>query len=292
LTICSINVDVVTQITRYGGRYAGEDHGEDPIMTAFGEGAPCWADVMLPDLAAGRRFYGELFGWTFEDQGESAGNYTIARRDGRAAAALMPKADPAMPTAWGVYFATADAARTAARITDAGGHILFGPDPVGAAGVMVGALDPGGSAFSLWQPGARPGFDVVGEPGAYCWTENHTLDAAAVDPFYEAVFGYRTRQIGDGVGFDYKVWSLPEAPEDPVAGRMRRGGDLPPDAPSAYQTYFVVADCDTAADTVRRLGGTVFHEPHDSPFGRTAVVTDDQGAAFAVIDVLRTSGGA
>ncbi|MEE4545413.1 VOC family protein [Streptomyces sp. V4-01] len=261
-------------------------------MPGFSEGAPCWADVSLPDLAAGRRFYGQLFGWTFHDQGEAFGHYTMAHSGGKPAAALMAAVDPAMPTAWGVHFASDDAAATADRIREAGGQVLFGPDTVGDSGVMLGALDPGGSFFGVWQAGSHPGFAVVNEPGAYCWTENHTKDAAAVDPFYEAVFGYEAQQIGDGTHFDYKVWSLPGTlpgtPGSQVAGRMQRGGDLPADAPAAYQTYFVVDDCDAAAETVRRLGGQVMHEPHDSPFGRTALVADDQGAGFAVIDVQRT----
>jgi predicted enzyme related to lactoylglutathione lyase len=260
-------------------------------MSAFSQGAPCWADVSLPDLAGGRRFYGELFGWTFQDQGEEFGHYTMAARDGRNTAALMGKMDPSMPTAWTVYMASDDAARTAAAIRQAGGQVTFGPDAVGDVGVMLGATDPGGSFFGVWQGGSHSGFDVVNEPGAFCWTENRTRDADAVDAFYEAVFGYEARQIGDGTTFDYKVWSPPGEPGTQVAGRMRRGDDVPAGVPSAFQVYFAVADCDEAAATVRRLGGQVVMDPQDSPFGRMAIVTDDQGAHFAVIDVRRRTGG-
>lgn len=254
-------------------------------MSAFGEGAPCWADLSLPDLAAGRRFYGELFGWTFEDQGEEFGHYTMALRDGKNAAGLMAKMDPAMPTAWSVYFATADAAKTSEKVREAGGQVLFGPDTVGEVGVMAGAIDPGGSFFGLWQSGRHTGFDLVNEPGAYGWAENHTQDAEAVDAFYSALFGYEAEQIGDGVHFDYKAWSIPGGKE-PVAGRMKEGADTQ----SAFQIYFVVADCDDAAATAQRLGGQVIAGPEDSPYGRTAVVTDDQGARFAVIDTQRRVG--
>ena len=257
-------------------------------MSAFSEGAPCWADASLPDLEAGRRFYGELLGWTFQDTGEEFGHYTMAMRDGKNAAALMSKMDPSMPTAWSVYLATGDAAKTAAKIREAGGQVVFGPDVVGDVGTMAGAVDPGGSFFGIWQPQTHPGFAVVNEPGGFCWAENHTRDAAAADPFYESVFGYRGQQIGDGAAFDYKVLTVP-GQSDPVAGRMQRD-DLPADAPSAYRVYFVVSDCDEAADTVRRLGGQVHQEPTDSPFGRMAAVTDDQGADFAIIDVTRTVG--
>jgi hypothetical protein len=258
-------------------------------MSTFGEGAPCWADVSVPDLAAGRRFYGELFGWSFQDQGEEYGHYTIASRDGKAAAALMGKVDPSMPTAWGLHLASSDVAKTAERITEAGGQVVFGPDAVGDAGVMAGATDPGGSFFGVWQAGRHIGFGIVNEPGGYCWAENHTRDAAAVDAFYPAVFGYDEQQVGDGVHFDYKVWSLPGQPDQQVLGRMNRASDLAADHPSAFQVYFVVADCDEAAATVKRLGGRVINEPSDSPFGRMAVVSDDHGAEFAVIDVQRRS---
>jgi len=258
-------------------------------MSAFGEGAPCWADVSLPDLDAGRRFYGELFGWTFQDQGEQFGHYTMALQDGKNAAALMGKMDPSMPTAWSVYFATSDIAKLAARIADAGGQVVFGPDAVGDTGIMLGALDPGGAFFGVWQPGTHPGFDVVNQPGAFCWAENHTKDADAVDPFYSAVFGYDAQQVGDGVDFDYKVWSLPGDADGQVAGRMNAAPSLPADHPSAYQVYFDVDDCDTTAAAIARLGGQVRREPQDSPFGRMAVVTDDQGANFAIIDTRRRS---
>ena len=42
-------------------------------MSGFAEGAPCWADVMVPDLESGKHFYGELFGWTFET-GDASSN--------------------------------------------------------------------------------------------------------------------------------------------------------------------------------------------------------------------------
>ncbi|WP_329132885.1 VOC family protein [Streptomyces sp. NBC_01476] len=258
-------------------------------MSGFSEGAPCWADVSLPDLAAGQRFYGELLGWTFQDQGEEFGHYTIAQRDGRAAAALMGRMNPDLPAAWGLHLATSDAGKAAARIREAGGQILFGPHQVGATGVMVGAIDPGGSFVGVWQPGTHRGFGIVNEPGGFCWTENITREPAAVDDFYEKAFGCTTQQIGDGEHSDYAVYSLPGVP-GPVSGRIKRSADEPADAPSGYQVYFAVEDCDAAAETVGRLGGQVHRGPQDSPFGRTAIVSDDQGVGFAIIDLSRTAG--
>ncbi|BBA97903.1 putative hydroxylase [Actinacidiphila reveromycinica] len=257
-------------------------------MPAFNEGAPCWADVALPDLAAGRAFYGELFGWTFQDQGEEFGHYTMALRDGAKVAALVPRPDPSMPTAWGVFLAVADVADTTDKVRAVGGQVAFGPDAVADSGVMAGIVDPGGSFVGLWQPGGHEGFERVAAPGAYAWSENHTREAEAVDAFYRDVFGYASQQVGDGVHLDYRVWSVPGA-EDPSLGRLKLG-DAPEEDPG-YQVYFAVGDCDDAAATVRRLGGQVLAGPAESPYGRTAVVADDQGARFAVIDLERRSDG-
>ncbi|MFI0895869.1 VOC family protein [Streptomyces sp. NPDC020983] len=253
-------------------------------MSAFDEGAPCWADVALPDLAAAQRFYGELFGWEFEDQGEDFGHYTLARREGEAVAGLMPGPGPAAPPGWTVYFASPDARAAAARVTEAGGRILFGPDDAGESGVMAGAADPAGALFGVWQAGGRQGFGVTDVPGSFCWAETWTREPGAVDRFYAAVFGYRSEQVGDGEHFDYAVWSPPSGPERRFGGRLALGADTPAGVPEGFRVYFAVADCDAAAAAVRALGGTVPREPRDSPEGRVAFVTDDAGTPFAIID--------
>lgn len=253
-------------------------------MSGFDEGAPCWVDAALPDLAAGKRFYGELFGWEFADQGEDFGHYTLALREGRPAAGLMPRPDPAAPAGWTVYLASPDAKAAAVRITEAGGQLLFGPDGAGESGVMAGAADPAGALFGVWQGGGLPGFGVTDAPGSFCWTETWTRRAAEVDRFYTAVFGYRAEQIGDGRHFDYTVWSLPSDPAWKAGGRMALGADTPADVPEGFRVYFAVADCDAAAAAVRRLGGAVAREPQDSPAGRVAFVADDAGTPFVIID--------
>src|SRR4051794_30379729 len=97
-------------------------------MAAFAEGIPCWVDAMLPDVEAGKRFYGELFGWTFDEgAGPDYGYYTQAYSGGDNVAALAPKQDGRMPTVWTVYFATPDAIALAAKIKDAGGRLVMEP---------------------------------------------------------------------------------------------------------------------------------------------------------------------
>jgi predicted enzyme related to lactoylglutathione lyase len=259
-------------------------------MAAFEEGVPCWVDAMLPDLEAGKRFYGELFGWTFQEGGEEYGSYTWAFHDARGVAALFPKPDGRMPTVWNLYFATRDLDATIAKIREAGGQIIMNPMPIGDFGTMAMGVDPGGAVFGLWQGGTHAGFEKQGRPGSYAWADVYTRDAERVDPFYEAVFGYTTRSVETPNGTNFAVWSpsgRPPGMEGAVVGRGVIDGSFPAEMPAHFLVYFAVADCDAAVGTTTRLGGRVILEPEDSPYGRLSVLVDNQGANFAVIDLSR-----
>lgn len=52
--------------------------------------------------------------------------------------------------------------------------------------------------------------------------------------------------------------------------------------------YFAVPDCDESVAMVKRLGGRVTADPFDTPYGRIAVVADNQGAMFALLSEPRT----
>lgn len=261
-------------------------------MVAFTEGTPCWTDATLPDVAAGRRFYGELFDWTFRE-GRHAGEFTVlALRDGKEVAALAPKGDGRMPTVWNVYLATPDASASCDTVRESGGRVLVGPVDAGSLGTVALAADPAGAVFGLWQAGSHAGFALKGGPGSYAWTEVHTrgADKERVERFYEDLFGYGAQQAEFTDGTDFTVWSLagrPPGPEHAVGGLEVMGGDVPAETPPYFLVYFAVEDCDASARTAVRLGGRVVEEPADTPYGRHAVLADDQGARFAVIALAR-----
>ncbi|NBE56793.1 VOC family protein [Streptomyces boluensis] len=266
----------------------------DIPVAGYAQGVPCWIDALLPDVEAGKRFYGALFGWTFEafETGETPGATAPARTparaysEGRAVAALAPKRDGRMPTVWNVYFATPDAYALARTVRDAGGQVVTAPVPVGAYGTVALVTDPEGAVFGLWQAGTYPGFEKSGEPDSFCWTEVYSRDGGVVDPFYESVFGYGGTDMPEIDGTAYRLWSpagTPPGPETAIGGRSLVSGAFPAEMPAHFLVYFNVADCDAAAARTRALGGRVRAEPFDIPYGRMAVLVDNQGAGFAVL---------
>ncbi|WP_299535202.1 VOC family protein [uncultured Streptomyces sp.] len=263
-------------------------------MTAFAHSAPCWVDVQLADLEAGKRFYGGLFGWTFH-AGDGMPFADAYAEDGSLVAALAAKRDGRMPTTWGVYFSTEDVRASVAAVRAAGGQIITDPVHAGDAGTVALAVDPGGAVFGLWQPGRRAGFEKQNEPGSFCWTEVHTRDPERVDPFYAAVFGFHGTDLDDAssgetsaseTGIGFRMWSpagTEPGPDTAIGGRSVITDAFPAMMPSHFLVYFAVADCDATARDTLRLGGRVIEEPFDIPYGRMAVLQDDQGALFAVL---------
>lgn len=257
-------------------------------MDAFAEGSPCWADATLPDLRAGERFYGELFGWTFTEGGAGTGSgrgfprHSRALLDGRPIAALVAKRDGRMPTAWGIHLASPDLDGTVEKVRRAGGTVLTEPVARSEAGRSAVVADPDGAVFAVWQAGTRPGFGVTDVPGAFCWAEVYVRNADAADAFYPAVFGYELTAPPFDAG-DFTAWALPDSGRQ-VAGRGLVGDVLPAEMPPHFLVHFRVADVSDAMRTVRRAGGRVLVDRREIPGATFAVVVDNQGAVFAVRD--------
>ncbi|MDQ1018523.1 VOC family protein [Streptomyces afghaniensis] len=232
--------------------------------SVYAEGVPCWVDAQLPDVEAGKRFYGELFGWTFEDW---FGPFAQALKDGEPVAALVRKVDGRLPTVWTVYFATPDAAALARRIRAAGGQVVSAPVPAGELGVTALVTDPEGAVFALWQPVEHPGFGKRHEPGTFAWAELYARDTEAANAFYgdlfqEALFG-------------------PDA--EPDVGRAPVTDVFPAEMPPHFLVHFAVEDVPATLEDVTRLGGRIQAPPFATSYGTVAVVTDNQGASFALL---------
>jgi predicted enzyme related to lactoylglutathione lyase len=251
--------------------------------TPWPDGTPNWVDLTVRDMGAARLFYEGLFGWDIVAGPEQFGGYSNCSKEGKLVAGLAPAMSPEQTPGWTTYFATSDAASTVAKVGPAGGHVVAEPMAVAELGTMAIVLDPGGAAFGLWQAGAHTGSERVNEPGAPYWNEHLTTDWERDKDFYAAVFGWTYADMSQGE-FKYATFKAADGREVGGIGAVA-AGDPPP--PAAWLVYFGVDDADEAVDQVVKLGGSLLRPASDSPYGRMAVVADDQGAAFAVIAVTQ-----
>lgn len=281
-----------------GATAAGPDQpvAVDEPGTPRRPGSPTWMDLTCHDLESARRFYGDLFGWAFEDTGPQTHHYHRATAGEHPVAGLMLAMDPdgtpvsgdELPATWTVYLATDDVDRTAAEIVEAGGSVRFGPLDVPDAGRMAFVADAVGAPFGIWQATPFPGFDTPGTPGTPVWFECMSGDALVAEQFYRDAVGWDISVMSGSTG-DAPWYATNGADENATAGLCDAAAFMPAGAPGYWRMYLAVEDTEATLAQLQELGGRVLDGPRDSPFGYVATVADPEGASFQVIQPTRRS---
>jgi len=252
-------------------------------------GKVIWHDLISDEPAASRRFYGELFGWTFEPV---AGiNYELIRHRGELIGGMVDQNGlPVEPdiSQWVVVFAVADADGASRRVQEARGKVLTPPTDLGRRGRMAVARDPGGALLGLLQTrGGDPrDTDKVPAPGAFLWDELWATDFPAAERFYQGLarFARDFRRIQPGVDHEtveYTVLSSQRRNRfgirtNPIEG-MRQ----------SWLSYLRVEDSrqlGTILSRVSAFGGKVLLPATDRPggLGQLAIVSGPSGAVIGL----------
>jgi uncharacterized protein len=124
-------------------------------------------------------------------------------------------------------------------------------------------------------------------PGVPCWVDTSQPDPEAAVDFYRGLFGWEFEDV-----------MPPESEGRYFIARLRGGdvaavGSIPEAVPQVamWNTYVWVDSADDTASEVRAAGGAVVMEPFDvMDAGRTAVLTDPEGAAFCAWQAKENKG--
>ncbi len=209
------------------------------------------------------------------------GGYRRAKKNGRDVAGMVPLMQEGQPPAWSTYISVADANATTDAVREAGGQVIVEPMEPADYGKLAVFIDPTGAVFGIWQPNTFAGAELVNEYGTFGWNELGTRDTAAAKEFYGAVFGWSWDDEESERAGTYTVWKAGDAM---VGGMLDLAAvGLPDEVPPHWLVYFTVEDADAAVEKVKNGGGEVNFGPIDMPVGRFAVVADQFGAVFAVM---------
>lgn len=131
------------------GRNKGADVVGEP-------GAMSWNELNTRDPEASRSFYGEVFGWSFEEKEyEGTGAYTAIVLGEDTVGGLIDITDRVpveVPAHWLVYFAVEDIDATVETAKERGGEIPAGPFDIAEVGRIAVVKDPWGAFFAVIQP--------------------------------------------------------------------------------------------------------------------------------------------
>jgi predicted enzyme related to lactoylglutathione lyase len=154
-------------------------------------------------------------------------------------------------------------------------------------GRMAVIQDPQGAVLMVWEAKKHIGAEIMREPGALTWTELATSDTEGAKKFYTSLFGWKEK-TSTGAGMTYTEFSVADTPG---AGMMEINEQMKAmHVPPNWMPYFQVADVDVSANKAKELGGKLFVPPMDIPnTGRFSVISDPQGAVFAIYKPLRSA---
>jgi predicted enzyme related to lactoylglutathione lyase len=155
---------------------------ETPTETHH-QGKFVWNDLLTDDVAAAKDFYGQLFGWTFEQ----LGGYTVVSNNSQKIGGMAQVGEESAKTGaarWISSLSVADVDKAASLITEAGGTVHVGPLELINRGRGALVDDPQGAQFLLLY--ATDGDPVDSEPviGSWLWHELWSNNTEASLAFY------------------------------------------------------------------------------------------------------------
>ena len=249
--------------------------------TEHPHGTFSWVDLSTDDFDGAKRFYGELFGWDFDDvptgDDEDAMLYSMAEIDGKDVAAVF-KGDGSLPVHWNSYVTVEDLDSFPEKVKAAGGEVMAEPfDVMEDVGRMAVIQDPTGAFLNLWEPKGNIGAELVNVPGALSWNDLNTTDPEKAMAFYKELFGWEFEKADDATEY----WTIKN-------GDRQNGGVRPVDnskegdVPSHWLPYFACSDLEETQAKLEELGGRSFFGPLEVPGGAFVIAGDPQGGAFAL----------
>jgi predicted enzyme related to lactoylglutathione lyase len=236
-----------------------------------------WHDLVTQDLAASKKFYGGLLGWTFDEVPGSKGRYVVIRQGGAAIGGIAEVKRGLNVSQWVSHISTDDVDRAVAAATAAGGGIAVKPFDVGQRARVAVLTDPQGAPFGVVR--LNPGDPSASETPAvntWLWHELWTSDTPKASSFYAGLFGYQPGSVPSAVG---------SAQVFKYGDKLRGGVQQLPNASIKpnWLPYVRVESAKALAARATELGGKVLIAPSaELRSGSVTLVQDPTGAAVAL----------
>jgi predicted enzyme related to lactoylglutathione lyase len=239
-----------------------------------------WADLVTDNVEAARKFYGAMFGWTFQ----AVDHYTIASHDEQPLCGLIQRPRPAGSSArprWFGYLSVSSVAQAERAVTAGGGRVLAPPQQFPERGEQAVFADPEGALFGVIKSSSGDPEDFLADVGDWIWIQLLSRDARRAAEFYRAVGGYDIVENTAGNQLsDYTLVS-----EGYARATVRTIPAEHKQVQPAWLLFVRVKNVGESLGLTKQLGGKVLLEPKPELFdGRVAVIADPTGAAIGILE--------
>jgi predicted enzyme related to lactoylglutathione lyase len=239
-----------------------------------------WADLVTDDVPTAVKFYGGLFGWTFQ----FFGDYAIAANADHPLCGMFQRERPkdhSVHPHWFGYLSTRNVRSAERTVLKLGGRVLTAPQKRPKRGEQAVFADPGGAIFGVIKSSSGDPQDFKAEPGDWMWIQLLSRDASKASAFYREIGGYEVIQNTQS----NRLSDFVLASEGYARATIRT---IPKERPQVKPDWLLYVRVDSVPEAIaraRQLGGEVLLEPRpDFLDGKVAVIRDPTGAAIGLLE--------
>ena len=248
-----------------------------------------WRDLLTNDPAASQRFYGELFGWTFESVGATSNlgsdsDYTLIRHNGKLIGgmidtlALNGRDDISQ---WIISMSVEDIDARIKTVTASGGKVMTPPTDLQDRGRLAVISDAEGALLGLLETRDGDPRDTEAGMGDFLWDELWTTDVENASTFFKDLAGLSAGPVDldpdEAVATEYRLLKAGEIPRVGIMPGPLDGLD------PVWVSYLRVESPAAIASRVAELGGRIIVEAGPRPLGgEVAFVAGPSGAGIAL----------
>jgi len=245
----------------------------------FHPGKFVWRDLMTHDIPSVKKFYSELFGWTYIDVGESDNDYSVILQEGKPIAGIFRLRnieEKQRYSQWISYLSVADMNQAINYTKASGGKIYREPFELLNRGTVAYVFDSQNSVLAFVKSSSGDPVDQDPVYNQWFWTELWTNDVQNSIKFYSELFGYNQKTFDTRAENQYYVL---ENENRPRAGVIKIPFE---NVKPHWMPYIAVKDPVEIIKKVEQLGGTVYLGTEGIAGNNAAIIADPSGAVFTV----------
>jgi|MudIll2142460700_1097286.scaffolds.fasta_scaffold51864_3 hypothetical protein len=238
-----------------------------------------WRDLMTDDIPAVKKFYSELFGWTYQDVTDVDNDYTVVLHDGKPIAGIFKLTNVETEhkySQWISYVSVADMNQAINYTKQSGGSIYRESFELPNRGSVAFVFDSQNAVLAFVKSSSGDPKDAEPIYHDWLWTELWTRDVDNSTKFYSEFFAYDLKKYSTSAESFYYVFQKENKPR---AGMVKIPFE---NVKPHWMPYIAVKDPSEIVKKVEALGGTVYLGTEGIIGNNAAILADPSGAVFTV----------